>query len=103
MSREKVVAGVLIVVCGLMVAGSVLAANGHAIMREVYGSGGQRVSGGSYILDGTFGEPIASNVIVETGYGLGSGYWWPPSFKVYLPVVLKSDGLSLLDIDAGGV
>ena len=90
MNRVQVLGGVLIVACGLIIVGSALAAGGFAIPRHVCGSGGQRVTGGSYILDGTLGEPIAGNVIVGNEYGLGSGYWWPPVFDVYLPVVLRS-------------
>ncbi len=90
MNKTKFILGGLIIACGLIVAGSALAANGFVISRDAFGSGGQRVSGGNYILDGTFGEPIAGSVIVENGYGLGSGYWWPPNFRVYLPLVLKN-------------
>ncbi len=90
MNKTRIVLGGLIVVCGLVVAGGVLAANGFAISRDVFGSGGERVAGGNMILDGTLGEPIAGIVIVEHGYGLGSGYWWPPDLRLYLPLVLKN-------------
>ena len=61
MNRVQVLGAVLIVVCGLIIVGSALAAGGFAIPRDVCGSAGQRVTGGSYILDGTLGEPIAGN------------------------------------------
>jgi hypothetical protein len=93
MKRAKVVAGLLILVCGLALVGGVLAASGPVVERSVFGSGGERVTDGSlYVLDGTMGEPIAGDVAPETSYGLGSGYWWPRELgsTVYLPLVVRS-------------
>jgi hypothetical protein len=108
MKKAKVVLGLLILVCGLALAGGVLAANGSVIERSVFGSGGERVTGGGlYILDGTLGEPIASDVALGTNYGLSSGYWWPrgpsgPSGPscVYLPLVVRN--YRLIVVENGG-
>ena len=94
MKKAKVVAGLLILVCSLVLVGGVLASNGQVIERSVFGSGGQQVTDGSYILNGTFGEPIASDLALETNYGLSSGYWAGGGItgggvKVYLPIILK--------------
>jgi hypothetical protein len=88
--KKAIVPGLLILVCSLALVGGVLASNGVAIERSVLGSGGEQVTDGSlYILNGTLGEPIASDLDLGTSYGLSSGFWWPPEFKVYLPLVLR--------------
>lgn len=76
--RKKAFFVSLILVCGLVLAGGALAANGFAIPRSVIGGGGQQSTGGGYILNGTVGEPIASNLSLEATHGLSSGFWWPP-------------------------
>jgi hypothetical protein len=68
-----------------------MAANGYAIPRSVIGGGGQRTTGGGYILNGTVGEPIASGFNQGGTYGHSSGFWWPPRYEVYLPLVLSAD------------
>ena len=84
----------ILLVCGLFLVGSVLAANGVVVQRSVVGGGGEPVTDGSlYILNGTVGEPIAGAIAVTGNYGLGSGFWWPhgfSEFEVYLPLVLKN-------------
>ena len=88
--RKKAFLVSLILVCGMVLAGSALAADGFAIPRSVIGGGGQQSTGGGYILDGTVGEPIASDLNVGAVHGLSSGYWWPPGeYAVYLPLVLR--------------
>jgi hypothetical protein len=90
MKKAKIALGLLILVCGLVLAGGVLAANGPAIERSVFGSGGEQVTDGSlYVLNGTLGEPIASAIALDTGHGLGSGFWWPRESRVYLPLLLR--------------
>jgi hypothetical protein len=90
MTRQRLVPLLLLLLCGLFLAGGVGAANGLAVERSVIGGGGERVTDGSlYILQGTLGEPVASGIVLEAGYGLGSGFWWPREFKVYLPLALR--------------
>jgi len=95
--QAKAMVGSLILACSLALIGSVLAANGPVIERSVFGSGGEQSKGGSLILNGTLGEPIAGGFVPEANYGLGSGYWWPrtsggPSgpCTMYLPAVLRN-------------
>ena len=88
--KKKAILVSLILVCGLVLAGSALAADGFAIPRSVIGGGGQQSTGGGYILNGTVGEPIASDLSLEAAHGLRSGYWWPSrEYAVYLPLVVR--------------
>jgi hypothetical protein len=92
MTKSKFMAPPVLLVCGLFLVGSVLASNGVAIGRSVIGGGGEQVTDGSlYILNGTLGEPVASAIVLEADYGLGSGFWWPHGeFAIYLPLVLRN-------------
>jgi hypothetical protein len=88
--KKKAILVSLILVCGLVLAGSALAADGFAIPRSVIGGGGQQSTGGGYILNGTMGEPIASDLSIGAAHGLSSGYWWAHGeYKVYLPLVVR--------------
>jgi hypothetical protein len=90
MRKAKIILGLLILVCGLVLAGSALAADGFAIPRSVIGGGGQQSTGGGYILNSTVGEPIASDLNVGAIHGLSSGFWWPSGeYAVYLPLVVR--------------
>ncbi len=77
-----------ILLLGLIAAGAVLA-QPAAVGRSVVGGGGERVSAGNYVLNGTVGEPIVSDLVIAAGYGLSSGFWWPREYKIYLPLVLR--------------
>ena len=92
MKKAKIIAGFLILFCSLALVGGVLAANGVAIERSVFSSGGEQVTDGSlYVLNGTLGEPIVGAVALGTSYGLGSGFWWRSGeFNIYLPLVLRN-------------
>ena len=90
MKKAQVLPGLLILVCSLALVGVVLATNGEVIERSVFGSGGEPVTDGSlYILNGTLGEPIASDLELGTSYGLSSGFWWHRYSKIYLPLVMR--------------
>ena len=89
MAKKTLILVVAVWVCGLALAGSVLASNGFAIPRSVIGGGGQRGTGGGYILNGTVGEPVAGDLNVGTTYDGSSGFWWPRRHRAYLPLVLK--------------
>jgi hypothetical protein len=91
MLRRKLVTLLILLACGLSLVGGALAANGMAIERSVIAGGGEPVTDGSlYVLNGTIGEPVAGAIALQAGYGLGSGFWWPPGFKIYLPLVLRN-------------
>jgi hypothetical protein len=90
MTKKTLILVAAVLVCSLILAGSVLAANGFAIPRSVIGGGGQKLKGSGYVLNGTVGEPIASDLTVgHTGPGHSSGFWWPPGYEVYLPLVVR--------------
>ena len=90
MTKKTLILVTAVLVCSLILAGSVLAANGFAIPRSVIGGGGQKLKSSGYVLNGTVGEPITSGL--HEGHaspGYSSGFWWPPAFEVYLPLVVK--------------
>jgi hypothetical protein len=91
MAEEKSATLLIVLLCGLSLTGGVLAANGFAIPRSVIGGGGQLATGGGYVLDGTVGEPIASDLNIGPTYGSSSGFWWPRRCEVYLPLVVRDD------------
>lgn len=90
MAKKILIPLLVILACGLLLARSATAANGFAIPRSVIGGGGQRVTGGDYILNGTIGEPIASGFSQGTTYGSISGFWWPSGCRIYLPLVMRN-------------
>lgn len=57
--------------------------------------GGGTSTGGSYILNGTLGQPDAGTVASGGGYTLAGGFWHggvaatPAEMKVYLPMLTK--------------
>jgi hypothetical protein len=91
MVKRTCIAPLVVLVCVLLLAGGALAANGVAIERSVIAGGGERVTDGSlYVLDGTIGEPVASALTLDTSYGLGSGFWWPHEYRIFLPLVMRN-------------
>lgn len=100
MKNTGIVSVLIIVLCSLVLVGSVIAATDPVITRAVFGSAGEPITDGNlYIINSTLGEPIVSNHVVETSHGLSSGYWAKsiinpgsanPSNAVYVPLVLKN-------------
>lgn len=90
MAKKLFIPLAVVLICSLALAGGALAANGFAIPRSIIGGGGQQVTGSGYVLNSTIGDPIVNNPSVGDTYGLSSGFWWPPRFEVYLPLVLKN-------------
>lgn len=75
----------------LVLVGVVLA-QPAAVSRSVMGGGGEEVSAGSYILNGTLGEPVASDFAQGANYGHCSGFWCggaEAGGRVYLPIILR--------------
>ena len=70
--------------------GWVLAANGSGfeISRFVIGSGGGRLTSGSYALEGTVGQAVTDKVDLGS-YALCSGFWCGSIYRLYLPSVLR--------------
>ena len=56
------------------------------------GGGAQDLSGGSFTLSGTIGQPDVRWMLEGGGYTLGGGFWGSGArqYKVYLPVVLRN-------------
>ena len=94
MAKRKFITLLILLVCGLfLLVGGVLAANGEVIERSVIGGGGEQVTDGSlYTLNGTLGEPVASDLTPATNYGLCSGFWCGVAGveRVYLPIITKN-------------
>jgi hypothetical protein len=56
-------------------------------------NGGGTRSNGGYTLDGTIGQPDASNAASNADYTLSGGFWFSAAAlqqRIYLPLVLKS-------------
>jgi hypothetical protein len=91
MTKRKLIALLAAFLLVLALVGVVLAQPDN-ISRSVIGGGGEEVSAGSYILNGTLGEPIASDFAQGTNYGHCSGFWCgagAAGARVYLPIILR--------------
>ena len=72
-----------------------LAQGGYDLSWFTVDGGGGNSSGGPYILSGTAGQPDAW-VLSGGDYTLAGGFWtgiagpMPPTFTIYLPLVLKA-------------
>ena len=56
------------------------------------GGGGMASASGAYALDGTIGQPDASNTLSGGNYGLTGGFWVEAArvFALYLPLIMRS-------------
>jgi hypothetical protein len=79
----------------LLLASVALAHGTWSVYRWVVGGGQVHAERGDYVVNGTFGEPVAG-VVGEGPYVLCAGYWcgpgmlFPPEgFRIYLPVVVR--------------
>jgi hypothetical protein len=63
----------------------------QTLIRHVHGSGGQQVAAGSFVLDGTLGEPIVGPSVAAGEYKLSSGYWREITHntRLFLPLVRR--------------
>ena len=89
----------LILVALLLITGAVLAqtGGGYDLTWYTVDNGGGRLTGGSYTLAGTAGQPEPGPALTGGGYTLYSGFWpgagaapAPPKKYIYLPLVLRN-------------
>jgi hypothetical protein len=85
---------VVVVLLGVSTAGAQVSP-GHDLRWHVVAAGGQKVASANHVVQSTVGQ-LAIGPVAST-HTLGSGYWYgisravaPPTFGVYLPVVLRS-------------
>ncbi len=81
----------LLAACLLLgTAGVIVAADGFAVEWFVASGGGGRSSGGSYRVDGTIGQALASTSSGGS-YTLDGGFMagFPLPYKIYLPLVQR--------------
>jgi hypothetical protein len=55
---------------------------------SIDGGGQMNLSGGSYTLKGTIGQPDAGNH-TGGGYSLGGGFWISQMRGIYIPIITK--------------
>lgn len=92
MNRKTIAFGASTLLCGLLLAGAVLAApDAHSIDRWVIGGGGGRLEDAPYSLDGTIGQPVAG-IVMAAPDELSAGFWneiWAGGYSVYLPLAMR--------------
>lgn len=91
MRRRHVRTASVVVLLGLLLAASTLAAGAPAVDRWVIAGGGGHVEAGSYALDGTIGQAVAGSASAGT-YDLCSGFWCNVGgeWRLHLPLVLRN-------------
>jgi hypothetical protein len=92
MNRRLTTFGASVLLCGLLLAGAVLAApDAHSVDRWVIGGGGGRLGDFPLSLQGTIGQPAVG--IVTSGPNdvndVGSGFWFEVGGRAYLPLVVR--------------
>ncbi|MEA3309289.1 MAG: hypothetical protein U9Q70_07240 [Chloroflexota bacterium] len=99
MNRRKLLSVALVLAASLLflAGGAVLAqtGGGYDLTWYTIDGGGDMVSGGSYTLAGTAGQPEPGPVLTGGDYTLVSGYWPAggvanDEHKIYLPLVLRN-------------
>jgi hypothetical protein len=85
----KVIA-ILLIVAALLLAHTVLAANGLDIPRQLIGGGGGAGQNGDFVLQGSIGQAVAGRVD-NASFNLRSGFWLGMiQHRIYLPLVLRN-------------
>ena len=79
----------------LLLASVALARGTWSVYRWVVGGGAVHAEKGDYVVNGTFGEPVAGALgkgpyVLCAGYWCGPGMVIPPAgFRIYLPLVVR--------------
>jgi len=87
--------GTLALVILLLLASVALARSTWSVHRWVVGGGAVHAEKGDYVVNGTFGEPVAGalrmgSYVLCAGYWCGPGMVVPPQgFRIYLPLVVR--------------
>jgi hypothetical protein len=93
MNKWKVFTLTTVLLCGLLLAGAVLAmeSDNYAINWDVIGSGGEPSTSASFALNGTIGQGTVGSLSSDS-YGLCGGYWCGGEIahNIYLPLVLRN-------------
>ena len=91
--RQPWVVGLLLAALLLALAGGAYAAaDATTLIRGVIGSGGQEVTAGVFVLNGTLGEAVAGPLVVNGDVQEGSGFWQKiplSELNLYLPQIQK--------------
>lgn len=88
----KQVASLLLLLAVLALATMVLAQSSadFDLSWHVIGSGGGHSTSDDFIVQGTAGQAAAGPPPAQgAGYRLNSGFWYPPEFKLYLPLAVR--------------
>ncbi len=92
MNKWKMIALTIVLLCGLLLVGAVMAmeSDNYAINWDVVGSGGETSTSTSFALAGTIGQGVVGSQS-SASYGLCSGYWCSgeAAYSIYLPLVLR--------------
>ena len=94
MKRSNLFVVALVLVAFLALVGNAFAvspANGtYDLSWNVIAGGGGRSASGSYVLEGTVGQPVVG-AAQSGGYELGAGFWYgiPPVWKVSIPFAAR--------------
>ena len=93
--KYKTIALIVLAVLTLWSVLSVLAqgGGGYDLTWSAIDGGGGTIGNGGYALEGTIGQPDASNAASNADYTLSGGFWFSAvalQQRIYLPLVLKS-------------
>jgi hypothetical protein len=82
---------ILLIVAALLLASTVLAANGLDTPRQLIGGGGGSVQSGGFALHSSIGQAVAGGV-ASGSFNITSGFWpgMPFQHRIYLPLVLRN-------------
>ena len=92
MNRPIVVVLLIILLCGLLLAGTVLAMGSanFAIDWDVIGGGGGRSTSANFALNGTVGQAV-TGYTSSANFALCSGYWCGGGgYRIFLPLVVRN-------------
>jgi len=92
MKRTVWLSGWLLALLLLALAGGAYAAiDATTLVRGVVASGGEEVTAGDLVLNGTIGQPVAGPLVANGDVQVGSGFWQkiPTGMNLYLPQIRK--------------